>query len=159
VLRDVSLRLGRGEALTVLGKNGMGKTTLLKTIFGLIQPRSGEILFEGSPQPSPSQLTALGVSYAPQEQPLFQDLSVRDNLRLALRRDSGLGTALAVVFEHFPFLSERLKQRAGTLSGGRDLSAVRRPDRPEGRHAVGRRAEDVDSRPRADGAPASGAAR
>jgi branched-chain amino acid transport system ATP-binding protein len=90
VLRDVSLTLARGEALAVLGKNGMGKTTLLKTIFGLIPPRGGDIRFEGSPQssPSPSQLTALGVSYAPQEQPLFQDLSVRDNLRLALPRDS-----------------------------------------------------------------------
>jgi len=119
VVRSVSLALKGGEALAVLGKNGMGKTTLLKTIIGLLPLQGGEIHVAGTTRPlSPAELVAKGVSYAPQEQPLFQDLSVRDNLRLALRRDGELGRALEHVVGNFPFLAERLKQRAGTLSGG-----------------------------------------
>jgi ABC-type branched-subunit amino acid transport system ATPase component len=119
VVRSVSLTLKSGEALAVLGKNGMGKTTLLKTIVGLLPLQGGAIRVAGTKGPlSPAQLVAKGVSYAPQEQPLFQDLTVRDNLRLALRRDSEFGRALEQVVTHFPFLEDRLKQRAGTLSGG-----------------------------------------
>jgi len=119
VVRSVSLTLRNGEALAVLGKNGMGKTTLLKTIVGLLPLQGGAIHIVGTKGPlSPAELVAKGVSYAPQEQPLFQDLSVRDNLRLALRRDAEFGRALEHVVGNFPFLAERLKQRAGTLSGG-----------------------------------------
>ena len=67
---------------------------------------------------TPAKLIASGVGYAPQELPLFQDLSVRDNLRLALRSDRGSGVVLDRAFGHFPFLKDRLSQRAGTLSGG-----------------------------------------
>jgi ABC-type branched-subunit amino acid transport system ATPase component len=119
VVRSVNLALGAGEALAVLGKNGMGKTTLLKTIVGLLPLQGGAIRIAGADAPlSPADLVAKGVSYAPQDQPLFQDLSVRDNLRLALRRDAELGPALERAVGYFPFLAERLSQRAGTLSGG-----------------------------------------
>lgn len=119
VVRSVNLALRGGEALAVLGKNGMGKTTLLKTIVGLLPLQGGEIRIAGAGGPlSSAELVARGVSYAPQDQPLFQDLSVRDNLRLALRRDAELGPALEKALGYFPFLGERLPQRAGTLSGG-----------------------------------------
>jgi ABC-type branched-subunit amino acid transport system ATPase component len=119
VVRSVNLTLGAGEALAVLGKNGMGKTTLLKTFVGLLPLQSGALHIAGADAPlSPADLVARGVSYAPQDQPLFQDLSVRDNLRLALRRDADMARALDRVTGYFPFLAERLSQRAGTLSGG-----------------------------------------
>lgn len=119
VVRGVRLAVRSGEALAVLGKNGMGKTTLLKTIVGLLPLQSGEIRILGaSGAPTPADCVARGVSYAPQDQPLFQDLSIRDNLRLALRSDRLLAEALARVVAHFPFLGERLHQRAGALSGG-----------------------------------------
>ena len=120
IVKGVSLRVGAGEIVALLGKNGMGKTTLLKTILGLVPPRAGSVQIEGMPVAglSPARLVALGLGYAPQEQPLFQDLSIRDNLRLALRSDKQLARALDHVFDYFPFLKDRLRQRAGTLSGG-----------------------------------------
>jgi ABC-type branched-subunit amino acid transport system ATPase component len=120
IVRAVSLTIRPGESVALLGKNGMGKTTLLKTILGLVSLRSGSVAIDGRATAglSPAKLVALGVGYAPQEQPLFQDLSIRDNLRLALASDRLLPEALERVFGHFPFLKERLSQRAGTLSGG-----------------------------------------
>ncbi len=120
ILRSVSLDVRRGEILALLGKNGMGKTTLLKTILGLVPARSGFVRIDGQSVAArpPARLIASGVGYAPQEQALFQDLSIRDNLRLALRSDRQLGAALDHVFGSFPFLKDRLAQRAGTLSGG-----------------------------------------
>ena len=119
VVRSVNLALRSGEALAMLGKNGMGKTTLLKTIVGLLPLQGGAMRITGAEGPlSPAAVVARGVSYAPQDQPLFQDLSVRDNLRLALRRDAEFAGALERAAGYFPFLSERLSQRAGTLSGG-----------------------------------------
>jgi branched-chain amino acid transport system ATP-binding protein len=120
VINDLSLDVRPNEIFALMGKNGMGKTTLLKTILGFVSCRSGTVCLDGAPlvNVSPAKLIASGVSYAPQEQPLFQDLSVRDNLRLALRSDRHSDTMLERAFEHFPFLKERLAQRAGTLSGG-----------------------------------------
>jgi branched-chain amino acid transport system ATP-binding protein len=120
IIKDVSLTVQPGEIVALLGKNGMGKTTLLKTILGLIPLREGRSMLDGAPVAglSSARLVALGVGYAPQEHPLFQDLSIRDNLRLALRSDKRLGPALDLVFGYFPFLKDRLPQRAGTLSGG-----------------------------------------
>ncbi|MFC3690831.1 ABC transporter ATP-binding protein [Chenggangzhangella methanolivorans] len=120
IVRDVSLKVAPGEIVALLGKNGMGKTTLLKTIMGLIPSRGGSVAIDGQAVAgmSPARLVALGVGYAPQEQPLFQDLSIRDNLRLALPSDRLLPGALDVVAGHFPFLKDRLAQKAGTLSGG-----------------------------------------
>jgi ABC-type branched-subunit amino acid transport system ATPase component len=120
VVKSVTLSVQAGEIVAVLGKNGMGKSTLLKTILGLISLRSGAIHIGGADQAdlTPARMIAWGLSYVPQEQALFQDLSIRDNLRLAVRSDAELGPALDHAFGYFPFLRERLKQKAGTLSGG-----------------------------------------
>jgi ABC-type branched-subunit amino acid transport system ATPase component len=120
IINALSLAVATGEIFALMGKNGMGKTTLLKTILGFVALRSGEIKLDGASivGTSPAALIASGVSYAPQEHALFQDLTVRDNLRLALRSDTGLDQAFDGVYRHFPFLKERLSQKAGTLSGG-----------------------------------------
>ncbi len=120
VVKSVTLSVRLGEIVAVLGKNGMGKSTLLKTILGLVPLRGGVIHLGGMDQASltPARMIAWGLSYAPQEQALFQDLSIRDNLRLAAPTDAELDAALEHAFGYFPFLKERLRQRAGTLSGG-----------------------------------------
>jgi len=120
VIKSLSLAIAPGEIFALMGKNGMGKTTLLKTILGFVPARAGQVFLDEQPVAgsSPTALIAAGVGYAPQEQPLFQDLSIRDNLRLALRSDRQLPAALERVYSHFPFFSERLGQKAGTLSGG-----------------------------------------
>lgn len=120
VVRGVNLEVRPGEVVALLGKNGMGKSTLLKTILGLVPLRGGTIHVGGRDRTgmSPADLIAGGLSYVPQDQPLFPDLSIRDNLRLAVRSDARLGPALEHVFGYFPFLKDRLKQAAGTLSGG-----------------------------------------
>ncbi|GHE05516.1 branched-chain amino acid ABC transporter [Defluviimonas sp. 20V17] len=120
VLQGVSLAIRPGEIFALMGKNGMGKTTLLKTILGAIRARGGRIDYRGRPilGADPRALVESGIAYAPQDQPLFQDISIRDNLRLALQGDRQLGAALDRVYGHFPFLRDRLGQKAGTLSGG-----------------------------------------
>ena len=120
VLHGVSLSVAPGEIVALLGKNGMGKTTLLKTALGILPLKGGTVLVGGTAAAglSPARLVALGVGYAPQEQPLFPDLTVRDNLRLALRSDRDLAAGLDHAASSFPFLRDRLRQRAGTLSGG-----------------------------------------
>ena len=120
VLHGVTFHIGPGEIFGVLGKNGMGKTTLLKTIMGLLPPRRGqvELLGENVTGWPPYQITRLGVSYIPQEKSIFQDLSVDENLRLALREPWSFDERLIAVAGWFPFLTARRQQRAGTLSGG-----------------------------------------
>lgn len=120
VVNDVSLSVRSGEIFALMGKNGMGKTTLLKSILGLLRLSRGTVSVDGKPisGKSSAELIASGIGYAPQELPLFQDLSIRDNLRLALRSDRDLAAALDRVYSHFPFLKDRLAQKAGTLSGG-----------------------------------------
>jgi branched-chain amino acid transport system ATP-binding protein len=120
IVNALSLTVAKGEIFALMGKNGMGKTTLLKTILGFVAVRAGEIKLDGASiiGTSPSSLISSGVGYAPQEHALFQDLTVRDNLRLALRSDAGLDTAFEGIYRHFPFLKDRLGQKAGTLSGG-----------------------------------------
>jgi ABC-type branched-subunit amino acid transport system ATPase component len=120
VVRSVTLAVRPSEIVVVLGKNGMGKSTLLKTILGLVPLRGGAIDVGGVDNTTltPARMIAWGLSYVPQEQTLFQDLTIRDNLRLATRSDAALGPALEQAVDYFPFLKNRLKQRAGTLSGG-----------------------------------------
>jgi branched-chain amino acid transport system ATP-binding protein len=120
VLHDVSLDIEVGEIFAILGKNGMGKTTLLKTVMGLLPARTGRVEFLGhdvSGWPA-YRITRLGVSYVPQEKSIFQDLSVEENLRLAIRNVSTFAERLEMVAESFPILKSRRRQRAGTLSGG-----------------------------------------
>ncbi len=120
VLRGVSLDVRPGEIFAILGKNGMGKTTLLKTIMGLLPARGGRtrLLGEDVTRWPPYRITRLGVSYVPQEKSIFQDLSVEENLRLALREPAAFGDRLDTVARWFPVLKARQRQRAGTLSGG-----------------------------------------
>jgi urea transport system ATP-binding protein len=127
VIRGVSGALKRGEVLCVIGRNGVGKSTLLKLLFGLLDLRQGSIEFDGRAiQPlEASRRRALGISYCPQERPVFDDLSVRDNLTL-MRADRRV-EAFEASFARFPILKRRLNQHAGTLSGGEKkmLSFVR----------------------------------
>jgi ABC-type branched-subunit amino acid transport system ATPase component len=120
VLRGVSFAVGPGEIFAILGKNGMGKTTLLKSVMGLLPQRSGSVAILGSDVTRwpPYRITRLGVSYVPQEKAIFQDLSVEGNLRLALREPGDYQERLDTVARWFPVLQARQGQRAGTLSGG-----------------------------------------
>jgi ABC-type branched-subunit amino acid transport system ATPase component len=127
VVRGVSGQVARGEVLCVIGRNGVGKSTLLKLLFGLLPCRAGSITFEGHAidRLEAAQRRALGISYCPQERAVFDELSVRDNLTL-MRAERRLD-AFAPLFERFPILPRRLNQHAGTLSGGEKkiLSFVR----------------------------------
>jgi len=122
VLRDVSLDIAGGEIVAVLGSNGVGKTTLNNTLSGLIKPKSGEIIFEGSSLvgASPETIVDLGLIHVPEGRKLFPNLSVRDNLELgSYRRGKSERSAnLDDVLDTFPKLRDRINQIAGTLSGG-----------------------------------------
>jgi len=116
----VSLTLAAGEVVALLGRNGAGKTTALRCIMGLVPVRSGAILLDDTDlaRRRPHEIPRLGVAYVPQGRRLFPYLSVDENLRMGLLvRDGGAETREAVL-ELFPVLRERLRQRAGTLSGG-----------------------------------------
>jgi branched-chain amino acid transport system ATP-binding protein len=119
VIRDLSFELAAGETLAVLGKNGMGKSTLLRTIMGFLGKKAGLVAANGRDisAASPHRIAHLGVGYVAQEKALFQDLTVEENIRLAVRTRRP-ADALDIAGEAFPFLRERLSQRAGTLSGG-----------------------------------------
>ena len=120
VLRDLSLDVRKGEAVALLGKNGMGKSTLLKTVMGYLTKKSGAIHLHGEniTRLPPHRIARQGVAYASQEQPLFADLSIRDNLRLGLAQESWFEERFAGVDPLFPVFKSRLQQYAGTLSGG-----------------------------------------
>jgi ABC-type branched-subunit amino acid transport system ATPase component len=120
ILRNVSLGIRPGEIFALLGKNGMGKSTLLKTILSFVPATQGSIrLFGEDITTLPTHLIARkAIAYTPQEQTLFQDLTVQENLRLGLRDDRGFAEGLVRVSEYFPIIGKRLHQKAGTLSGG-----------------------------------------
>ena len=120
VLRDVSLQVAPGEVLAVLGKNGMGKSTLLKTIMGFLPVHAGAIrLFaDDALGRAPHRLASRGLAYSPQDQAIFQDLTVEENLRVGLPRGVAFDAGLKRIAGFFPFLANRRRQRAGTLSGG-----------------------------------------
>ena len=120
VLHGVSFAIQPAEVFTVLGKNGMGKTTLLRTMMGFLPAQAGRVELLGADVRGwpPYRITRQGVSYVPQEKALFQDLSVEENLRLALAGRPDFGDRLEAAVRWFPFLKARLRQRAGTLSGG-----------------------------------------
>ena len=122
-LRGVSMTIEEGEILTVVGANGAGKTTMLRTISGLLRPRAGEIVLDGrriDRLPS-HDVVAGGVVQVPEGRKIFPSLSVRENLELgsyARRARPHRDRSLAEVFALFPILSERARQAAGTMSGG-----------------------------------------
>ena len=126
-LKNISLHLQEGEIVTLIGANGAGKTTLLNSISGIIPPRSGQILFCGTPIQTlpPHAIVELGISQVPEGRQVFKPLSVEDNLELGgylrYRRRAGRKEAkmtMEMVYSLFPILLERRKQLAGTLSGG-----------------------------------------
>ncbi len=123
VLRGISLRVNEGEIVTLIGHNGTGKTTTLRTIMGLLKPSRGKISFleEAKTNWSPKQNVVKGIAYVPQENALFRELSVGSNLELAsytVKDAQEFRLRQQEVFKLFPILEERKWQRAGTLSGG-----------------------------------------
>ena len=118
VLQGVSLRVDPGEVLAILGRNGMGKTTLIRTIVGFTPPREGRVLYEGTEitRLPPFRMVALGMALVPQGRRVFPSLSVRENLDVA-RRGEGRWS-LEQVYALFPRLRDRAGNRANKLSGG-----------------------------------------
>jgi branched-chain amino acid transport system ATP-binding protein len=122
ILQGISLEVQQGELVGILGRNGVGKTTTLKTIMGLVPPRSGSVLFQGlelSRRPA-YHIPRLGIGYVPQGRHIFPKLTVWENLRTGLVKGQGRETAQTFeqVLATFPILKERLYQLGGTLSGG-----------------------------------------
>lgn len=122
-VRDVSFDLKKGEIVTLIGANGAGKSTILKTVSGLLHPASGDILFEGRSiaKMSAPKIVAEGISQVPEGRRIFAGMTVKENLQLGgyLRKDKdGIEKDMEAMFKRFPILKERLKQDAATLSGG-----------------------------------------
>ncbi len=123
ILNGLSFAAPRGAITTLIGANGAGKSTVLKTVFGVVRPRSGDIRFEGQPIAglAPRDLLARGLVFVPQGRNLFPTLTVRHNLELGgitLRDRALLQRRMDAVFARFPRLAERADQQASTLSGG-----------------------------------------
>lgn len=122
-IRGVSFDVPQGGIITILGANGAGKTTVLKTISGVMNPQKGSVIYEGREirRLDPDKVMRLGISHVPEGREVFPFLSVRQNLRMGsfTRRDvDGVAEDLVTVFDYFPVLRERAEQRAGSLSGG-----------------------------------------
>jgi len=120
VLQGVDLGIEAGRTLALLGRNGMGKTTLLRTLMGLPPPRAGSVRFLGRELAgAPThEIARAGIAYAPQGREIFGGFTVDENLRLGLIGRDGGEAALGPLFAWFPILAERRRQRAGSLSGG-----------------------------------------
>jgi branched-chain amino acid transport system ATP-binding protein len=122
-IRGVSFDVPKGSIVTILGANGAGKTTVLKTVCGVMDPQKGNVVFEGREiqRMDPDKVMRLGISHVPEGREVFPFLSVRENLNMGAytRRDAdGVATDLEAVFGYFPVLKARAEQRAGSLSGG-----------------------------------------
>lgn len=121
ILRDVDLRIENASCTCLMGRNGVGKTTLLKSIMGLLRIRAGQIRFESHElQGAPVRARARhGIGYVPQGRDIFPQMTVEENLKLGLPvRDDGLGEIPESVFRLFPVLATMLRRRGGDLSGG-----------------------------------------
>ena len=124
ILHGVSLDVGAGEVVGLLGRNGVGKSTTLKTLMGLVHPTEGTVSLEGRPitRIPAYRLARLGIGYVPEDRRIFRLLTVSENLRTGLDRhgvtEERKRALLDKVFEYFPVLAERRNQAGGTLSGG-----------------------------------------
>ena len=134
ILHGVSLNVAPGEVVGLLGRNGVGKSTTLKTIMGLVRPSQGTVRFDGISinGTPPHKLARLGIGYVPEDRRIFRLLTVMENLRTGLDRDGMTedkrATLLEKAFSYFPVLKERRTQAGGTLSGG-DARAQDHPAR------------------------------
>jgi urea transport system ATP-binding protein len=120
ILRNVGLSAALGEVTVVLGRNGVGKTTLLKSLMGLVPIKSGSITFNGTAiaDKTPYERARAGIGYVPQGREIFARLTVEENLRMGLASQSGSTPIPAELYELFPVLKQMLGRRGGDLSGG-----------------------------------------
>jgi branched-chain amino acid transport system ATP-binding protein len=122
-VKGVSFHLNAGEMISLIGANGAGKSTILRSLTGLVQPSAGDILFEGRSlvHLSPHQIIRLGIGHVPEGRRLFPKMTVLENLKMGAylqRSKAAVAATLGSIYAHFPILQERSKQRAGSLSGG-----------------------------------------
>jgi branched-chain amino acid transport system ATP-binding protein len=122
-LKGVSLRVDDGEIVTLVGSNGAGKSTTLRTISGVVRPKSGTVKFAGRDitGQKPHDITAIGIGHVPEGRRIFPLLTVRENIEVGawnVRSQSEISNRMEEVFVLFPRLKERLEQKGGTLSGG-----------------------------------------
>ena len=122
-LKGISLSINEGEIVTLIGANGAGKSTMLKSISGLLKPKQGKIIYEGQSigGKAVQSIVKMGISHVPEGRRVFANMTVEENLQLGayLRKDkAGIKQDMEKVYELFPRLLERLKQQSGTLSGG-----------------------------------------
>jgi branched-chain amino acid transport system ATP-binding protein len=123
ILQGISLGVDQGEIVCLLGRNGVGKSTTLKSIIGLVTPRSGEIIFKGQNVAGlpPYTIAKMGVGYVPEDRRIFPTLSVRENLIMGIKpgqKSNGEGWSIEKVYNYFPTLEKRDNQRGAHLSGG-----------------------------------------
>ena len=121
-IKDVSFHVHPGEIVTLIGANGAGKSTVLKTISGLLRTKTGEITFDGQDirTTAPHKIVGMGLAHVPEGRRVFLSMTVEENLEMGAFTQpiSGVSVSLADVYERFPRLKERRRQIAGTLSGG-----------------------------------------
>jgi branched-chain amino acid transport system ATP-binding protein len=122
ILQGISLGMAAGEAVSLLGRNGAGKSTTLKSIMGLVVPQRGRVVFKGKDLvgQQPYQIARMGIGYVPEDRRIYGDLTVRENLEVALRqgRDGEQGWTVGRVFEIFPKLREMEGRKGRQMSGG-----------------------------------------
>ena len=123
ILHDISLEVHQGEIVVLLGRNGVGKTTTLKSIMGVVHPKSGKVVFDGQDITGkpPHRVSGMGVAFIPEDRRIFPNLTVMENLNMgmvALRKPLDRKEQLSMVLDYFPRLRERINNKGNRLSGG-----------------------------------------